>query len=143
VINGNCYRARFNGAPITPVFPAGITHSAIATSPDSTVVISMSVTVSPRPRNTFLAARKAAEQVFVIRTKNYELRKCVHKNEPPSVELGLFDSQRVSAKFWHNTHPRRMYVVLEFFSLATLAECCQNTDFGRVRCGFGAILLIE
>jgi hypothetical protein len=30
-----------------------------------------------------------------------------------------------------------------FLSLATLAECCQNTDFRAVRCGFAAILLIE
>jgi hypothetical protein len=58
----------------------------------------------------------------------------------------LLDSQRVTAKFWHHTHPRRVYVVLEFafsLSLATMAECCQNTDFGRVRFGFAVTLLIN
>ena len=35
----------------TPALPAGITHSAIAASPDWTVVISTSVTVSPRARS--------------------------------------------------------------------------------------------
>jgi hypothetical protein len=37
-----------------------------------------------------------------------------------------------------------MFVVLEFaFSLspATMAECCQNTDFGTVRFGFAVTLL--
>jgi CRISPR-associated endonuclease/helicase Cas3 len=42
VIDCNRYRAGFNGAPITPVFTPGITHSVIAASPDSIVVISMS-----------------------------------------------------------------------------------------------------
>jgi hypothetical protein len=34
-------------------------------------------------------------------------------------------------------------LICRFFSLATLAECCRNKDFGTVRCGFAAILLIE
>jgi hypothetical protein len=91
-------------------------------------------------------AFKAAEQVFVIWAKHHESRQCIHKNEPPSVDLGLLDSQRVSAKFWHHTHPRRVYVVLEFafsLSLATMAECCQNTDFGTIRFGFAVTLLTK
>jgi hypothetical protein len=35
VINCNRYGTAVNGTSITPVFAPGITHSAIATSPDS------------------------------------------------------------------------------------------------------------
>jgi len=57
----------------------------------------------------------------------------------------LLDSQRISAKFCHDIHPRRSVgpPIFYFLSLATLAECCQNTDFGKIRCGFEAILLME
>ena len=115
------YRAAFNGAPITPVFPPGITHSAIAASPDSTVVISyVSDSLSAAAKHVFCPTFKTAEQVFVIWSKHHESRQAVHKNEPLSVELGLLDPQRVLAKFCHDTHPRRLYVVPEFaFSLAS------------------------
>jgi hypothetical protein len=45
---------------------------------------------------------KPLKQVFVVRTKNAEFWHFVHENEPPSVELGLLNPQRVSAKFGHD-----------------------------------------
>jgi hypothetical protein len=111
----------FRGANETPAFSAGAIHNSIATSPDSTVIISMLVTVSPRvakqiSRRDF----KPTKQVFVIWAKNQEPWQCVHKNEPPSVKLRLLEPQWVSAKFCHDipTH-RGLHIVLEFSASLT------------------------
>jgi hypothetical protein len=46
---------------------------------------------------------KPVKRGFETRTKNAKSWHFVHEHEPPAVELGLLDSQRVSVRFGHDT----------------------------------------
>jgi hypothetical protein len=63
----------------------------------------MSVTGSPRAKQ--VSRIKPGKRVFTIWTNNPEFWYFVYEDEPPSIELGLLNSQRVSVKFRHDSTP--------------------------------------